>query len=59
VIRLALVLFALAACAIPSRVGPPVGHRREVCNDAPDGGHYIGVLRAGDALFFCKPDGGT
>jgi len=48
----ALIVIALAGC-VPSRVGPPVGHRREVCN-APDGGRYVGALRAGDAIFFCS-----
>lgn len=49
--RLALALL-LAAC-VPSRVGPPVGHRREVCD--ADGGRYVGLIRAGDAIFGCPP----
>lgn len=54
--RLALALALLfASCLIPSRLGPPVGHRREVCDNAPDGGRYIGALRAGDEIFFCHP----
>lgn len=56
IMRLTLVLLLCAGCTIPSRVGPPVGHRREVC-DKPDGGdRYIGALRAGDALFYCPPE---
>lgn len=47
-----LTLFALSFSCVPSRVGPPVGHRREVCN-APDGGSYVGLLRAGNAIFLC------
>lgn len=51
--KLKVLLFVLlSACPIQSRVGPPVGHRREVCF-TPDGGHYVGALRAGDALFWC------
>jgi hypothetical protein len=53
---LALVLL-FSGCTIQSRLGPPVGHRREVCDDAPDGGRYIGMLRAGDAFFFCRSEG--
>lgn len=48
-----LVALLFVGCSIPSRLGPPVGHRREVC-DKPDGGHYVGALRAGDAFFFCE-----
>lgn len=47
-----LAVLLLSSC-VPSRLGPPVGHRREVC-DGPDGGRYMGVLRAGDALFLCR-----
>lgn len=49
-----VLLVLLAGCNLPytSRVGPPAGHRREVCN-APDGGSYFGFVRAGNAIFLC------